>query len=75
MIAKKTSKNQITLPKKIVEQFPDCDYFDVTAEDGTILLRPVAVDALRRVQEKLERLGMTQTDVADAVSWARRERE
>jgi hypothetical protein len=29
MLAKKTSKNQITLPKAIVQQIPATDYFDV----------------------------------------------
>ena len=34
MISKKTSKNQITLPKAIADRFPDAVYFDVTTEDG-----------------------------------------
>jgi len=71
MIAKKTSKNQITLPKKIVELFPGCDYFDVKAEEGKIVLRPVAVDALERVQRKLGDLGITESDIAAAVQWTR----
>jgi hypothetical protein len=71
MIAKKTVKNQITLPKKIVELFPGCDYFDVRAEEGKIVLRPVTVDALERVQRKLEELGIEETDVSAAVQWAR----
>ena len=29
MLAKKTSKNQITLPKPVAEAFPDAEYFDV----------------------------------------------
>jgi hypothetical protein len=29
MLAKKTSKNQITLPKAIADRFPGVDYFDV----------------------------------------------
>ena len=37
MISKKTSKNQITLPKKIVSQFPECEYFDISAEEGRII--------------------------------------
>ena len=49
MIAKKTVKNQITLPKKIVERFPDCDNFDVTAEADKIVLRPVDTAALAKV--------------------------
>ena len=71
MISKKTSKNQITLPKKIVSQFPECDYFDVTAEEGRIVLRPVDPDALEKVQRKLKELGLRERDVEDAVAWAR----
>lgn len=29
MLAKKTSKNLLTLPKEIAEKFPGTDYFDV----------------------------------------------
>ena len=32
MLAKKTSKNQLTLPRDIVKAFPDAEYFDVTAD-------------------------------------------
>lgn len=71
MISKKTSKNQITLPKKVVSQFPECDYFDVTAEEGRIVLRPVDPDALEKVQRKLKELGLRERDVEDAVAWAR----
>jgi virulence-associated protein VagC len=71
MISKKTSKNQITLPKKIVSQFPECDYFDITAEEGRIVLRPVDPDALAKVQRKLQELGIRERDVEEAVAWAR----
>ena len=71
MIAKKTSKNQITLPKRIVELFPECDYFAVSAEDGRIVLRPVDEDALGKVQRKLEELGIRESDVDEAIGWAR----
>ena len=71
MIAKKTSKNQITLPKRIDEQFPECEYFEVTAEGDRIVLKPVDLDALGKVQRKLEELGITEKDVREAVQWAR----
>ena len=29
MLAKITSKNQITIPKKIIDQVPEAQYFDV----------------------------------------------
>jgi hypothetical protein len=71
MIAKKTTKNQITLPKKIAEQFPDCDYFEVSTERGRIILRPVDLEALAKVQRKLKELGITKSEVLKAVEWAR----
>lgn len=71
MIAKKTSKNQITLPKRIVSRFPESVYFDITVEEGRIVLRPVDPDALGKVQRKLEELGIRERDVASAVAWAR----
>lgn len=71
MISKKTSKNQITLPKKIVSLFPESVYFDITVEEGRIVLRPVDPDALGKVQRKLEELGIRERDIASAVAWAR----
>ncbi len=71
MLAKKTVKNQITLPKKIADRFPDAVYFDVRVEGEEIVLRPVELDRAGRVREKLADLGITAQDVADAVRWAR----
>jgi len=78
MLAKKTSKNQLTLPKKIVREFPDTDYFDVTVQERKIILMPVKITpadiTLRGVREKLEKLGITKSDVTEAVKWARKKR-
>jgi hypothetical protein len=71
MLTKKTSKNQITLPKRVVEKFPGADYFEVTTEGARIILRPVHVDPVGRVREKLEELGIGEDDVRAAVEWAR----
>ena len=70
-LAKKTSKNHITLPKKVVEQFPDIDYFDVRVGEGAIVLYPVDVDNADRVREKLVELGIDEQDIRDAIRWAR----
>lgn len=72
MLAKKTSKNQITLPKAIVSRFPGVDYFDVREEEGRIVLQPVHVARADDVRKKLDELGITEEDVRDAVKWARR---
>ncbi len=47
------------------------EYFDVTVEGGRIILTPVRVLKAQAVREKLEKLGITEQDVEDAVAWAR----
>ncbi|OHC11717.1 MAG: AbrB family transcriptional regulator [Planctomycetes bacterium RIFOXYB12_FULL_42_10] len=75
MIAKKTSKNQLTLPKEIVKSFPDIEYFDVTVKDRKIVLKPVKItpvnETLEGVRDKIEKLGITGKDVSEAVKWVR----
>lgn len=72
MLAKRTSKNQITLPKAIVQTVGEADYYDVTVQDGKIVLTPVRLQQAGAVQAKLEELGITPDDVYEAVIWARR---
>ena len=78
MLAKKTTKNQITLPKAVVRQLPDVQYFDVSVRDGEVVLRPAVVTAsgerLKVVRSKMRSLGLSEKDVEDAISWARRQR-
>ena len=75
MLAKKTSKNQITLPKEIVKAFQDAEYFDVSIKDNAIRLMPVKItpiqSSLDSVREKIKKLGLTDKDVGEAVQWAR----
>lgn len=76
MLAKLTTKNQLTLPREIVKEFSGIEYFDVDVENGRIILVPVMmqpVDAnLGAVRNKMKKLGISPTDVADAVAWARK---
>lgn len=76
MLAKRTSKNQITLPKEIVKNFPDTTYFDVVMDNGQILLRPVkfipSESTLEKVRLKMNKLGITEKDIKEAIAWARR---
>jgi len=75
MLAKKTSKNQITLPKAIVEKLPNTDYFEVSLQGEEIVLKPVVIEAkgtkLERVRSKMKALGLTEKDVDAAIRWAR----
>lgn len=71
MLAKKTVKNQITLPKRIVQDFPNVEYFDVRKEDDLIILEPLKTDRAKQVRAKLAALKITESDVAKAVTWVR----
>ena len=75
MLAKKTSKNQVTLPKKALQEIPDTDYFDVTTKDGVLILRPVTVTEpgshVTAVRRKIKELGIEPNDVERAIAWAR----
>ena len=75
MLAKLTSKNQITLPSAVVRELPRTEYFDVRFRGGEIILRPVEVrgrgETLRAIRAKIKRLGLTEASVEKAVRWAR----
>lgn len=74
MLAKRTSKNQLTLPKAVVEATGAVEYYEVTTELGRIVLTPVRVQSADAVRAKLAQLGITERDVQDAVAWARKRR-
>ncbi len=71
MLAKLTSKNQLTLPKAVTAAVECADYFDVTAENGRIVLTPVRINRADGVRAKLAELGVIEADISDAVAWAR----
>lgn len=71
MLTKKTSKNQITLPKSVISRFPEVEYFEVTEEQGRIMLRPVRLDRADTVRAKLKALGITEKDLTRAIGWSR----
>jgi aminoglycoside phosphotransferase family enzyme len=72
MLAKKTTKNQITLPKKVVERFTGVEYFEVSTDGTCIILRPLQKSRAGEVRAKLAALGIDDQDVKAAVSWARK---
>ncbi len=69
MLAKLTSKNQLTLPKAVLSSCQGTQYFDVTEDNGRIVLTPVRLNRANAVRAKLADLGITEEDVADAVAW------
>ncbi|HET6629551.1 MAG TPA: AbrB/MazE/SpoVT family DNA-binding domain-containing protein [Woeseiaceae bacterium] len=71
MLAKLTSKNQLTLPKSITRAIGATEYFQVETDGRRIILTPVRIHAAEAVREKLAELDITERDIADAVDWAR----
>jgi len=71
MLAKMTSKNQITLPKSVTQIVGAAEYFDVEARGGQIILTPVRIQRGDAVRAKLAELDLTNLDIANAVNWAR----
>lgn len=72
MLAKRTSKNQVTLPKAVVQMVGEADYYDVTAQNGKIVLTPIRLQQADAVRAKLDELGITEDDVGEAIAWARK---
>ncbi len=72
MLAKMTSKNQLTLPKAIIDAIGPAQYFDVKAKDGQIVLTPVRIQRADAVRAKLAELNLKEADVDGAINWARR---
>ena len=73
MLAKLTAKNQITIPKQIIDQIPETRYFDVTLNGETVVMKPVTIydTDLEQVRSKIKELGLKPDCVTEAIKWAR----
>jgi antitoxin component of MazEF toxin-antitoxin module len=71
MLAKITAKNQLTLPKSLIQAVGATEYFDVEARGGQLILTPVRIQRGDAVRAKLAELDLTGDDMAAAVAWAR----
>jgi len=77
MLCKRAAKNQITVPKKIVERFSDYEYFEIKAGKDRIILLPVKLvsveeNPLERIRKKISSQGLFETDIEEAIQWARK---
>ena len=71
MLAKITSKNQLTLPKAVTNAVGPTQYFLAQTRDGQIILAPVRVQRADAVRAKLAELDLQEQDLTDAVAWVR----
>ncbi len=78
MLAKKTAKNQLTLPKEIADKFPGVNLFDATVDKNRIVLVPVKLtpiaSSLESIRDKMSKLGITGEDITEAVTRARKKK-
>jgi len=77
MFCKLTSKNQITLPKEILQGFQGKEYFNARVDQGRIILepmivRPVETSRLASIRNAVANSGIQETDIPDLVDEARR---
>jgi hypothetical protein len=72
VLAKKTTKNQITLPKRVVDRFTGVEYFEVSTDGACIILRPLQKSRAEEVRARLAELQVDEEDVKAAVAWARK---
>jgi len=73
MLAKITSKNQVTIPKKIIEKMPGIKHFDIEFEDGVVIMKPIKFynTNLNQIRVKIKKLGLKENSVAEAIKWAK----
>ena len=74
MLVKRSRKNQIALPKALLERAgvgPNDVYFSIAYKAGAIILKPVVIqhhgERLKRIREKIRALGMTERDIDAAI--------
>ena len=73
MLAKLTSKNQLTLPREAVKAIgADVAYFEIDVTNGQLVLTPVRMQRAAAVRAKLAQLGIDEDDVGAAVKWSRK---
>ena len=80
VLAKLTSKNQLTLPAEVISHFPGVEHFEVHEQDGELRLIPMKSvrvrslnDLVRELREHTAKMGITEKDIEDAVKEVRSE--
>ena len=71
ILARLTARNTLVIPTVVTDEFGGIDTFEVTVQEGRIVLTPLIVTPAEEVRQKLAARGITEEDVAEAVKWAR----
>lgn len=70
-VAMLSDGNLIAVPKSVADAYADTAFFEITQEDGRLVLTPHQRDP-QALSDHFAALGITEEDVAEAVKWARR---
>ncbi|WP_431288239.1 AbrB/MazE/SpoVT family DNA-binding domain-containing protein [Roseateles chitinivorans] len=70
MLAKLTSKNQLTLPKSVTDKLGPVQYFEVLLQAGQVVLTPVRIQRGDAVRAKLAELEVDDGVIAQAMAFA-----
>lgn len=74
-----TSKNQLTLPKEVADQFKNSKYFDARIENGRIVLEPMVVrpvigSRLKGIRERVASRGPEESELDGIIAEVRHAR-
>ncbi len=72
MLAKITSKNQLTLPKSVTQALGPVQYFEVQEKAGQIILTPVRIQRGDALRAKLAELAIDEKTLDAALDWAQK---
>ncbi|MCU7374752.1 AbrB/MazE/SpoVT family DNA-binding domain-containing protein [Paucibacter sp. O1-1] len=72
MLAKITSKNQLTLPKSVTQALGPVQYFEVQEKAGQIILTPVRIQRGDALRAKLAELSIDEKTLDAALDWAQK---
>ena len=70
MLAKMTSKNQITMPAAVAAHFQGVNLWIVSTDGNTVILRPFEENRGDEVRRRLAELRISERHVAQALAWA-----
>jgi hypothetical protein len=73
VLAKLTSKNQLTLPKQALEGLGPVSHFQVEVDGDRLILTPARIGGLEAVRRHIAALGITEADIKQAVKEVRAE--
>jgi hypothetical protein len=73
MLIKLSSKNQVTVPRRLLARLPNTKYFEVELENGALVMKPVELveTKIEQIQRKMTDLGLKEDCVVEAIRWAR----